>query len=156
MLVRLDRLDMPVKAKTCPDFSLLSAEDYDRVFEAVKNRDSFTEEEIGALLALVSELPTLGPGDSPKGPEIEVPRSLEHYWQWHLGTAGWRSYSFWKNLGKVETLRFLELCTLYGWEEGQALKERMVPLAEWSPDDRAEMTALLDKAGAPDDVNSSV
>ena len=149
MLVRLDRLDMPVEAKTCSDFSLLSAEDYDRVFEAVKNPDSFTEQEITALLALVAELPTLGPGDSPKGPEIEVPRSLEHYWQWHLGTAGWRSYSFWENLGKVETLRFLELCARYGWKgdlAGPTLKERMVPLAEWSPDDRAEMTALLDKA----------
>jgi hypothetical protein len=154
MLARLDRLPMSIESESLPDFSLLSPEDYDRAFKIAKNPESFAVEEMVALAALITELPKLAPGDKPKGPKIEVPRALEYYWKWHWGTAGWRSYCFWKNFGKVETLRFLELCARYGWEEGvgwSALKERMVPLAEWSPDDEAEMTAMLDKAAAKPD-----
>jgi hypothetical protein len=154
MLARLDRLPLPVEPESLPDFSPLSPEDYDRLFG--KNPESCTLEEMLALAARVAELPKLAPGDKGKGPKIEVPRALEYYWKWHWGAAGWRSYCFWKNLGKVETLRFLELCARYGWEEGlgwSALKQKMVPLDEWSPDDEAEMIAMLDKAAArPDPI----
>jgi hypothetical protein len=37
MLARLDRLDLPVETATYPDLSLLRAEDYDRLVEAIKN-----------------------------------------------------------------------------------------------------------------------
>jgi hypothetical protein len=38
-----------------------------------------------------------------------------------------------------------------GWKEGvgwSTLKQQMAPLAEWTPDDEAEMSAMLDKAAA--------
>jgi hypothetical protein len=144
ILARLDRLNLPVETETYPDLSLLRAEDYDRLVEATKNPQSFTKEEIAILMALVAELPELGPGDSPKGPKIQVSRTLEYYWKWHFGIPGWRHYSFRENLGKVETSRFLELCESYGWDENCGpLSDRMM---EWSPDDEAELIALLDKA----------
>jgi hypothetical protein len=155
MLARLDRLPMSIESESLPDFSLLSPEDYDRAFKIAKNPESFAVEEMVALAARVAKLPKLAPGDEPKGPKIEVPRALEYYWQWHWGTAGWRSYYFWKNFGKVETLRFLELCACYGWEKGlgwSALKKQMAPLEEWSSDDRAEMTEMLDKAATEPDL----
>jgi hypothetical protein len=100
MLARLDRLPVSIESETLPDFSLLSPEDHDRVFEFAKNPESVAVEEMIALAELVAKLPTLGPGERPKGPKIEVPRALKYYWQWHWGTAGWRSYYFWKKSGK--------------------------------------------------------
>jgi hypothetical protein len=152
MLAKLGKFRLPPEPETRPDFSLLSPADYDRVFQIVaKGRNAISEKEGHDLIRLISGLPTLGPDGKPTGPKIEVPRLLEDYWQRHLYTDRWRYFSFWKHLGKVETLRFLELCARYGWDEnpgGKSLKERMVPLAEWNTEHRAEMSGLLDKAAA--------
>lgn len=65
--------------------------------------------------------------------------------QWHAGVEGWRFLSF-RNLGKVQTLRFLGLCAHYEQRDGLRLRERMIPPDDWDTDDKAEMQALLDKA----------
>jgi hypothetical protein len=49
------------------------------------------------------------------------------------GTSGYR----FRNPGKVETLRFVELCKYYSEDEslrGTRLIDRMLPLDEWQPD----------------------
>jgi hypothetical protein len=74
---------------------------------------------------------------------IKIPRTLEDYWTWSSGRRSYLSYS----LRRVERERFIALCARYGWEEGiSELKNRMVPLDEWAPDDRAEIKSLLDLA----------
>jgi hypothetical protein len=70
---------------------------------------------------------------------------------WVKPAAGGRGYRFHK-LGKVETLRFVELCKSYSSDEslrGMRLIDRMLPLDEWEPDDGAEMEAMLEKAARP-------
>lgn len=107
MLARLNRLPRPVELESLPDFSLLTPEDYDRAFKFAKNPELFAVEEMIALAALLDELPNLAPGDKPRGPKIEVPRALKYYWQWHWGTAGWRSYYFsriWERLRPCDFL----------------------------------------------------
>ena len=42
-------------------------------------------------------------------PRIKVPRALEGYWAWVKPAVGRGGYRF-RNLGKVETLRLVELC----------------------------------------------
>jgi hypothetical protein len=96
-------------------------------------------------------VPTLGPGEKFAGPKIEVPRALERYWAWVKPPAGGRGYWF-HNLGRVETLRFVELCKFYSSDEslrGMRLIDRMLPLDEWEPEDGAEMEAMLEKAAKP-------
>lgn len=109
---------------------------------------SITQKEFKELLRFIEDLPTLGPDDKFAGPKIEVRRDLKRYWGFIRPAAGGQGY-FFENLGKVETLRFIELCDRYGAEQrssGVRLRDRMVPLAEWQPDDMAEMQAMLEKA----------
>jgi hypothetical protein len=155
MLVKLDRLDLPSQEPKCPDISLLSPAAQDRVFEQFrKNRNSPNEiptinrkvrDELERLLA---DLPILGPDDKPAGPKIEVPPALVHYWQWNQSTSTWRHYDFWK-LKAVQKIRLAELCRYYGWREGTSPKATMLPLCDWTEQDRDEMTAFLDEAAWP-------
>jgi hypothetical protein len=155
MLVKLDRLDLPSQEPKCPDISLLSPAAQDRVFEQFrKNRNSPNEiptinrkvrDELERLLA---DLPILGPDDKPAGPKIEVPPALVHYWQWNQSTSTWRHYDFWK-LKAVQKIRLAELCRDYGWREGTSPKATMLPLCDWTEQDRDEMTAFLDEIAWP-------
>jgi hypothetical protein len=156
MLAKLGGLRMPPERAKPPDISLLSPADQDRVVELFrKNRNSLngvepsiTQKEFKELLRFTDDLPTLGPDDRFAGPKIEVRRDLKRYWGFIRPAAGGQGY-FFENLGKVETLRFIELCDRYGAEQrgsGVRLRDRMVPLAEWQPDDKAEMEAMLEKA----------
>jgi hypothetical protein len=156
MLAKLGGIRTSPARARCPDISLLSPADQDRVLELFrKNRNSIngvepsiTQKEFKELLRLIEDLPTLGPDDRFAGPKIEVPRGLERYWERSQPATGGRGYSF-RNLGKVETLRFVELCNRNGADEhgsGLRLRDRMVPLAEWQSDDKAEMQAMLEKA----------
>jgi hypothetical protein len=154
MLAKLGGLRMPSEPVRPPDISLLSPADQDRAVELFKkNRNSLngvepsiTSKEFKELVTVLADLPTLGPDEKFAGPKIEVPRDLAHYWQYSRAAPS--GYSFW-NLGKVETLRFVEVCDRYGADQrgsGVRLRDRMVPLAEWQPNDRAEMQAMLEKA----------
>lgn len=156
MLAKLGGIRMPSEPVRPPDISLLSAADQDRVVELFKkNRNSLngvepsiTQKEFKELLRFIEDLPTLGPDARFAGPKIEVRRDLKRYWGFIRPAAGGQGY-FFENLGKVETLRFIELCDQYGAEprgSGVRLRDRMVPLAEWQPNDRAEMEAMLGKA----------
>lgn len=158
MLAKLGGIPMPSEPVRPPDISLLSPADQDRVVELFKkNRNSLngvepsiTRKEFKELQMLLADLPTLGPNAKLAGPKIEVPRDLARYWQYSRAAPS--GYSFW-NLGKVETLRFVELCNSYGADEhgsGLKLRDRMIPLAEWQSDDKAEMQAMLEKAARRD------
>jgi hypothetical protein len=95
-------------------------------------------------------VPHLRRGEKFAGPKIEVPRALRSYWGW-VKPAGGSGYSF-DHLGKVETLRFVELCKCYSEDEslrGMRLKDRMLPLDEWDPEDKAEMEVMLERAARP-------
>ena len=96
----------PIEAG-CPDISLLSPEEQDRVWELaekVKNTleglepgittDEFRESE--RLLAM----PRLGPGETFAGPKIEVPRALQRYWSWVKPIAAMIRRSTEKEKGK--------------------------------------------------------
>lgn len=159
MLAKLDRLPMQPEAVAIPDFSLLSPENQDRVhglFSKIRDphtgiEPTISTEELAELEGLIADLPALGPNDKFAGPKIEVPCSLARYWEYSQHAAGWQPYDF-GNLGKVETLRFVELCGLYGWNDPHGavqLKDRMVPFCEWQTGDQAEMTAMLEKAATP-------
>ena|ERR1700691_2159453 len=93
---KLDRLSGSVDGdeQTCPDISLLSPEDQDRVHEllekirgAAEERDFFanikestiTEAELRELSDLLDDLPSLGPGDRFKGPSYSIPYQLCDY-----------------------------------------------------------------------------
>jgi hypothetical protein len=156
MLIKLGGLHLPAREAGCPDLSLLTPEEQDRVWELVRKGRNLLDgvepgisiEEIPKLEGLVAKVPTLGPGEKFAGPRIEVPRALNRYWDWVKPTGC--GYRF-DNLGKVETLRFVELCTFYNVDEslrGWSLINRMLPLDEWQRDDRAEVEALLEKAAA--------
>ena len=159
MLIKLGGLHLPAIEEGCPDLSLLTPEEQDRVWELgklVRNslqgfEPGFTPKELRELQGLLAKVPTLGPGEKFAGPKIEVPRALERYWSWVKRPAGGGGYRF-DNLGKVETLRFVELCKSYSSDEslrGMPLIDRMLPLDEWEPDDGAEMEAMLEKAARP-------
>src|SRR6476660_1605024 len=112
MLIKLGGLNLPAMEAGCPDLSLLTAEEQDRVWELFRKgrnlrqgvEPGITLEEITELEGLVAKVPTLGPGEKFAGPRIEVPRALNRYWDWVKPTALGRGYKF-DNLGKVETLR---------------------------------------------------
>jgi hypothetical protein len=156
MLAKLDRLDVPSQEPECPDVSLLSPAHQDRVFELFrKNRNSLNEIEPtinrkarDELEGLLADPPVIGPDDKPAGPKIEVPPALVHYWQWNQSTSTWRHYDFWK-LKAVQKIRLAELCRYYGWCEGTSPKARMLPLCDWTEQDRDEMTAFLDEIAWP-------
>jgi hypothetical protein len=79
-----------------------------------------------------------------QGPTIRVPREIESYWTWRQSASNWRSYNF-HNLSKVQTLRFVELCTEYGYEEGQkVVANHITPLSQWQGDDQAEMRDMIE------------
>ena len=159
MLIKLGGVHLPATEAGCPDLSLLTPGEQDQVWElSRKCRNSLqgvepgvTPEELREVQGLLAKVPTLRPGEKFAGPRIEVPRALKRYWHWVKPTARGSGYRF-HNLGKVETLRFVELCTFYDVDEslrGWSLIERMLPLDEWQPDDRAEMEAMLEKAERP-------
>ena len=154
MMAKLDRIegnddDDEVKVW---DLSLLTAEEQDRAHELLgligdaveQNTVAGMEPVVREFDDLVRGLPFLGREDPHQGPMIEVPRELQHYWKWKQPASGWRSYRF-DNLTKVQTLRFVQLCELYGSKEGTA---RMVPLAQWQADDRAELQEMLEIVGS--------
>jgi hypothetical protein len=156
MLVKLGGLHLPAIEAGCPDLSLLTPEEQDRAWELGKKaRNSvqglepgITPKELRELQGLLAKVPTLGPGEKFAGPKIQVPRALKSYWAWVNGGHGYR----FDNLGKVETLRFVELCaycSANGSLRGWSLIDRILSLEEWEPDDRAEMEAMLDKAAKP-------
>ena len=156
MLARLDRWPVEPEDMKFPDISLLSPTDQDRVHELFTKmgdpdervQPTISEAELKELAELLRGLPLVDGIEQFSGPKIEVPQALEYYWKWTQPAAAWRHYSFYE-MGKVETLRFVALCARYGWQDGLGgvkLKECMVPLGDWHPDDRAEMTELLDKA----------
>jgi hypothetical protein len=150
MMAKLDRLPTPKSEVKLWDVSLLSPEKQDRYSEL--SEQIFQSKDVNSgsldgvfleLINLVDDLPLLGPHDSNKGPLIEVPAELADYWRRQQKATEWRHYDFF-NLGKVQTLRFLELCKRYGYEAGLGLiKEQMTPLAQWRTPDRVEMTELL-------------
>jgi hypothetical protein len=155
MHARLNRLPIPPEEIKFPDISLLSPADQDRV-EELYNKCGNASAGIGPVISvneldelkkLLANLPLLGLDDRFGGPRIEVPRDLEFYWKWRQRTAGWDFYSF-DRLGKVQTVRFVELCARYKNPVGIGRQNRIIPLEEWETDDKAEMQALLDKAAA--------
>ena len=157
LLAKLDRLRVPPEEPKFPDISLLSPADQDRVFGLFeKNRDSLDEieptkistHELDELEGLLTDLPIIGPDDKPAGPKIEVPPALVHYWQWSQPASTWRHCDFWK-LKAVQKIRLAELCRYYGWREGTSPKATMLPLCDWTEQDRDEMTAFLDEAAWP-------
>jgi hypothetical protein len=159
MLIKLRGLHLPPLEAGCSDISLLTPEEQDRVSELDKKvnntlqgvEPSITPEETRELEGLFAKVPRLGPGGKFAGPRIKVPRALKYYWDWVKPAAGGSGYRF-DNLGKVETLRFVELCKYYSGDEilrGMRLIDRMLPLDEWDPDDKAEMEEMLEKAARP-------
>jgi hypothetical protein len=159
MLIKLGGLRLPAIEVGCPDLSLLSPEEQDRTWELAKKVDNtlqglepgITLKEFQEAEGLLAKVPRLGPGEKFAGPRIKVPRALKHYWDWIKPAAGGSGYRF-DNLGKVETLRFVELCNYYSGDEslrGMRLIDRMLPLDEWQADDKAEMEGMLEKAARP-------
>jgi hypothetical protein len=159
MLIKLRGLHLPAIEMGCPDLSLLTPEEQGRVWElSRKCRNSLqgvepgvTPEELREVQGLLGKVPTLLPGEKFAGPRIEVPRALKRYWDCVKPTAPGRGYRF-DNLGKVETLRFVELCKFYsvdGSLRGWSLINRILPLDEWQPDDKDEIAAMLEKAAGP-------
>lgn len=100
---------------------------------------------------LVRDLPLLGPNDPEQGPSIEVPGTLVRYWEWRRQhpASSWRSHDF-RKWGKVQTLRFVELCEQYGFKRGAdtPVKAQMLPLHEWAAGDRSELQEMLDMAAS--------
>jgi hypothetical protein len=96
-------------------------------------------------------LPLLGPNDPEQGPLIEVPGTLARYWEWRWQhpASSWRSHDF-RKWGKVQTLRFVELCEQYGFKRGAdtPVKAQMLPLHEWAAGDRSELQEMLDIAAS--------
>jgi hypothetical protein len=160
MLIKLGGVHLPATEAGCPDVTLLTPEEQDRVRElSRKGRNSLqgvepgiTLEELGEVQGLLAKVPALRPGEKFAGPKIEVPRALERYWSWVKPPAAGRGYWF-GNLGRVETLRFVELCKFYSSDGslrgGWSLRDRMLPLDEWEPEDGVEMEAMLEKAAGP-------
>lgn len=98
---------------------------------------------------LFEDLPLLGRDDPKQGPLIRVHHTLADYWQRQQPLSPWRSLDFYK-LSKVQTLRFIELCEQYGFEEeaGGFVKDKMAPLAVWQADDRTELQDMLNIAAS--------
>ena len=79
----------------------------------------------------------------------DVTRELARYWEFQHGASKWRSLDFYK-LGKVQTLRLLELCEKYGFTDGTEtpVKAQMLPLQAWPSGHRAELQRLLEMAAS--------
>jgi hypothetical protein len=63
--------------------------------------------------------------------------------------SSWRIHDF-RKWGKVQTLRFVELCEQYGFKRGAdtPVKAQMLPLHAWPARDGAELQEMLDVAAA--------
>jgi hypothetical protein len=173
---KLDKLSGSVDddEHTCPDISLLSPEDQDRVHEilakfkgakgehelwAKVKENIVTEAELREIFELWAELPRLGPGDSFKGPSYAIPLELCSYFT-HFRrreNGGVHPQFDFHKLKVVEKARFVELCRKYGWEGeypnpvrfgGRRHRDlvRLVALSQWDPEDEAELRSLLDVA----------
>ena len=156
MMARLERLPKLQGDRKTWDLSLLSPEKQDRVTDLFRllfdSKDLQSEGRHNALAELnelVRNLPLIRPDDPEKGPVIKVPGELTRYWQWKQPASRWRSLNFHK-LGKVQTLRFVELCERYGFSASMntPIKEQMLPLLEWQLKDRVELQGLLDVAAS--------
>ena len=122
MMNKLDRLPTRKEEVKVPDFSLLSPAEQDRASELmrlIRDAEDIQADSLEPTFIefrnLVEGLPMLGEHDPEQGPLIEVPDDLRNYWMCNQKASEWRSYSFHK-LGKVQTLRFAELCRAYGYE----------------------------------------
>jgi hypothetical protein len=157
--------------QTCPDISLLSPQDQDRVHEilakikGVKDEHEFwariqenivTQVELREVLDLWEELPILGPGDGFKGPSYGIPLELCSHFRRRENEGVHPQFDFHK-LKMVQKVRFVELCRKYGWEgeypdpdrgRGQLHRcpVRLLALNQWDPEDEAELRSLLDVA----------
>jgi hypothetical protein len=173
---KLDRLSGSVDddEHTCPDISLLSPEDQDRVHGVLAKLEGATGEheirakveenvvtvaELREMFDLWAELPRLGPGDSFKGPSYAIPLELCSYFtHFHRReNEGVHPQFDFHKLKAVEKVRFVELCRKYGWEgeypnadrrRGRLHRDpvRLVALSQWDPEDEAELRSLLDVA----------
>jgi hypothetical protein len=159
--------------QTCPDISLLSPQDQDRVHEIlakikdVKDEHEFwariqenivTQVELREVLDLWEELPILGPGDGFKGPSYGIPLELCSHFRRRENEGVHAQFDFHK-LKLVQKVRFVELCRKYGWE-GEYPRDRsrnyfklakwgipgLLPLSQWDPEHEAELRSLLDVA----------
>jgi len=85
MLIKLGRLNLPAIEMGCPDLSLLTPEEQDRVWDLSRRcRNSLqgtepgiTPEEVREFQGLVAKVPTLGPGEKFAGPKIDAARAEE-------------------------------------------------------------------------------
>jgi hypothetical protein len=153
MMTKLDRLPSKKEVVKVWDLSLLSPAEQDRANELMNLIGGAEDVEVESLepalielRELVDGLPMLAEDDPEGGPTIEVPYDLDHYWRWSQKASEWRHYSF-SSLGKVQTLRFVQLCSEYGYEVGGGqVRDQMTPLAEWKAADRVEIGRLLDVA----------
>jgi hypothetical protein len=132
---KLDKLSGSVDddEHTCPDISLLSPEDQDRVHEILaKFKGAKGEQEISAkieenvvtvaelneMFGLWAGLPRLGPGDGFRGPSYEIPPHLCSYFT-HFRrreNEGVHPQFDFPKLKAVQKVRFVELCRKYGWQ----------------------------------------
>jgi hypothetical protein len=148
MLKRLDRFTVNEPNEIAvPNLSVLSPWEYDRLMIL---REQLQANDVGPaefreIEALFAKCPIRKEGD--KFAPIEIPSSLQRYWQFRQGAEGWRHREL-HRLNMVERALFLELCVVYGWEEDVADSTAgMTPLSQWNVEDKAEMKALLDLAG---------
>ena len=154
MMAKLDRFPKRWGQQKVWDVSLLSPEKQDRFNELSKLILQSKDVNSGSLdgvflelIDLVDDLPLRRFEEPEQGPLIEVPGTLARYWQWQQPASKWRSYSFHK-LSKVQTLRFVELCEQYGFENETDFKAQMLPLHAWPACDRAELKDMLDIAAS--------
>jgi hypothetical protein len=159
---KLDRLSGSADddEQTCPDISLLSPEDQDRVYDVLAKLDGATgEQEISAkieenvvtvaelneMFGLWTELPRLGPGEGFTGPNYTIPLNLERHFRYFNS----------HRLKVTQKVRLVELCRKYGWEgeyptpRGTTEKSfkrgntaQILPLNEWDSEDEAELRSL--------------
>jgi hypothetical protein len=164
MMMKLDRLPKRRGGgdQKVWDLSLLSPEQQDRVDElsrVIMESKDLHSKSLDTVFAefdqLVRDLPRLGPNDLAQGPLIEVPGALARHWEFQHGASKWRPHDFGK-LGKVQTLRFVELCEKYGFTDGTEtpVKAQMLPLHGWPSGDRAELQHLLDIAASPGPIKA--
>jgi hypothetical protein len=109
----------------------------------VRGSIAWKDDELTELARLDELCPLMRSNDAPACPSIEVPQALRmrfsHYWD----GASIKTRRF-NLLRKVECVRFVELCTQYGWQEGTLPDDTMLPVSQWDPKDRSELQNLLD------------
>jgi hypothetical protein len=161
MLNKLDKLSTPVENDrgNCPDISLLSPEQQDRVhelFAKIGRTDdgdwdcTITPAEIHELRNLLDGLPLCDKDQGFAGPNLEIPWTLCYHFtllKWReQNRQAWPSDNF-HDLKAVQKVRFVELCRRYGWDGGAP--HGIVSFSQWQPEDEAEIRSLLDDAAKP-------